>query len=85
MAHTVMEFTFIEFDKNWVRAGTVQYTATAKARLIVVAEDALGAKTTYWFQVNAKEVVLVSWTENLVYIPAKCLKRAKGDNTRCGR
>jgi len=27
------------------------------------------------------EVVLVSWAANLVYIPAKCLKKEPGDKT----
>ena len=85
MAHTVLQFTFIEFDKNWTRAGTVQYIAADKAQLIVVAEGATGVKETYWFQVAKDEVVLVSWDTNLVYIPAKCVRKEPGDKTVCGK
>lgn len=82
--HTVMTFVFVEFDKNWSRAGTVQYTAQSDAQLIVVAEGATGVKTTYWFRVKKNEVVLVSFSANVVYIPARCAKRAAGDKTTCG-
>jgi hypothetical protein len=37
MAHTVLQFLLIEFDKNWTRAGTVLYTAIDKAQLAHVA------------------------------------------------
>ena len=91
--HTVMEFTFAEFDKNLARTflaftlpqeGTVNYTATRTAQLIVVAEDHTGTKTTYWFKIPTGEVVLVSKGENLIYIPAKCSRKARGDLTSCG-
>ena len=85
MAHTVLRFLLIEFDKNWTRAGTVLYTAIDKAQLVVVVEGATGAKDTYLFEVQRGEVVLVSWTANLVYIPAKCVKREPGDKTVYGQ
>lgn len=92
--HTVMEFTFADFDRNLARTflaftnpadGTVNYTATSSAQLIVVAEDKTGTKTTYWFKIPKGEVILVSKGENLIYIPAKCSRRAPGDMTSCGR
>ncbi|MDH3234911.1 MAG: hypothetical protein OEQ29_15430 [Alphaproteobacteria bacterium] len=83
MEHTALEFTFIEFDKNWTRAGTVQYIATSTAQVIVVAEGATGVKTTYWFKVPKNEIVLVSYNTNVAYIPAKCVKKTGGDKTRC--
>jgi hypothetical protein len=85
MTHTVLLFTFIEFDKNWTRAGTVQYTATDTAQLVVVFEGAAGGKETYLFQVARGEVVLVSWDTNLVHIPGKCVKRELGDKTVYGQ
>jgi hypothetical protein len=85
MAHTVLQFTLAEFDKNWTRAGTVQYTATAKALLLVVAEGATGIKQTYTFQITKGEIVLVSWDTNLIYIPAMCAKKESGDTTKCGQ
>jgi hypothetical protein len=81
MAHTVLRFTLIEFDKNWTRAGTVLYTAIDKAQLVVVAEGVTGVKETYLFEVARGEVVLVSWHTNLIYIPAKWLKKDPGDKT----
>jgi hypothetical protein len=81
--NTVMEFTFIEFDENWDRSGTVQYTARDKAMLKVVAEDKTGNKTTYFFRVEKGAVVLVSYSVNLVYIPEKCIRREDGDKTKC--
>jgi hypothetical protein len=80
-----MTFVFIEFDQNWQRGGTVQYIAITNAKLIVVAEDATGMNTTYWFQVNKNEIVYVSYSENLVFIPARCLRKGLGDGTKCGR
>jgi hypothetical protein len=85
MTHTVLQFTLIEFDKNWTRAGTVLYTATDKAQLVVVVEGVTGIKETYLFEVARGEVVLVSWDTNLVYIPAKCVKKEPGDKTVCGQ
>ena len=81
MTHTVLQFILIEFDKNWTRAGTVLYTAVDKAQLVVVTESVTGTKDTYLFEVERGEVVLVSWTANLVYIPAKCVKKEAGDKT----
>lgn len=86
LPQTVMEFTFIEFDKNWNRAPAAQfvmYTAVEPAMLRVVAEDHVGHKTTYTFNVQPKEIVGVSYGENLVYIPARCLERHDGDTTKC--
>ena len=81
MGHTVLKFVLIEFDKNWTRAGTVLYTAIDKAQLVVVVQGVTGAKETYLFEVARGEVVLVSWDTNLVYIPAKWVKKDPGDKT----
>jgi hypothetical protein len=81
MTHTVLKFILIEFDKNWTRAGTVLYTAIDKAQLVVVVEGVTGTKETYLFEVERGEVVLVSWDTNLVYIPARWLKKEPGDKT----
>jgi hypothetical protein len=84
MTHTVLQFKLIEFDKNWTRAGSVLYTAIDKAQVVVVVESITGVKETYLFEVARGEVVLVSWDTNLVYIPAKCVKREPGDKTVYG-
>jgi hypothetical protein len=85
MGQTVLKFILIEFDKNWTRAGTVLYTAIDKAQLVVVVEGGTGVKETYLFEVARGEVVLVSWNTNLVYIPAKCVKKEPGDKTVSGQ
>jgi hypothetical protein len=85
MVHTVLKFVLIEFDKNWTRAETVLYTAIDNAQLVVVVEGVTGVKETYLFEVARGEVVLVSWHTNLVYIPAKCVKRESGDKTVYGK
>ena len=85
MSHTGLRFILIEFDKNWTRAGSVLYTATDKAQLAVVVVCVTGVKETYLFEVARGEVVLVSWDTNLVYIPAKWVKREAGDKTVCGQ
>jgi len=88
LRQTVMEFTFIEFDDNWKRTaaapGAVYTPEKSPAKLWVVAEDHLGNKTTYTFIVE-KDIVGVSYDENLVFIPAKCALREKGDTTRCSK
>ncbi len=85
MAHTVLQFTLIEFDEHWTRAGSVLYTATERAQLVVVAEGVTGIRETYLVEVGRAEVVLVSWDTNLVYIPAKCMKKESGDKTVYGQ
>jgi hypothetical protein len=49
----------------------------------VVTEGSTGGATTYLFENPKKERVWVSIPENLVYIPAKCVKRENGDKTEC--
>ena len=86
LPQTVLEFTFIEFDTNWKRDPTpvgMSYTAIEPATLKVVAEDRNAVKQTYLFSVQPKEIVGVSFAENLVFIPARCTKREKGDTTKC--
>ncbi|NWF54312.1 MAG: hypothetical protein HXY45_05915 [Syntrophaceae bacterium] len=85
MTHTVLQFTLVEFDEHWTRAGSVLYTATDKAQLAVIVEGITGIKETYLFEVERGEVVLVSWDANLVYIPARCTKKETGDKTVYGR
>ena len=84
MAHTVLEFTHLDFDDHWSRAGAVLYTSMADATLTVVTESHTGVKATYFFKVPIREVVYVSVQENLVYIPARCAKKTEGDVTKCG-
>jgi len=61
----------------------VQYTANADNEVLVVAEGATGTKTTYWFKIPTGGEVWVSYSENLVYLPERCVSRGEGDQTRC--
>ena len=51
----------------------------------MIVEGVTGIKETYLFEIARAEVVLVSWDSNLVYIPAKCMKKEPGDKTVYGR
>jgi hypothetical protein len=83
---TIIQFTYIEFDKNWdqVPGGLYfWYTASADAQLLVLRDDPTGLKTTYTFKLAKGAMVEVSWNVNLVYIAARCTKSASGDKTAC--
>jgi hypothetical protein len=85
MANTVIEYRYVQFDDHWttIVAEIVQYTATDDvAEVIVVTEGALAQ--TYWFQVKKGAVVMVPIHKNIIYIPARCLKKTQGDQTTCG-
>lgn len=84
--HTVLEFTYIEFQGDWSRAPWMifaWYKADAAGEVIAVAEGATGAKTTYWYKIPQGDEVWVSYSENLAYIPQRCVRREEGDQTRC--
>jgi hypothetical protein len=49
--------------------------------LLVVAEDEQAVKTTHWFKVPRGVDVWID--RNVIHIPALCVRRATGDNTRC--
>lgn len=84
---TVLEFTLIDFDRNWrvggFLGGFFEYRATDKATLIVVSEGPTAVKTTNWFTVEKDESVLVGHNANIVHVPAKCHRREPGDKTEC--
>ena len=86
---TVIEFRHVDFDKAWKRSisaaeRVVEYTPLAdKAQLQVVTEGATGLAITYFFEIPRNERVWISIPENLVYIPAKCIKKEFGDKTEC--
>ncbi len=83
-SHTVLVFVKLQFLGQWSRfSGTdaVAYNAAKPGQLLVVTEDESAAKTTYWFRLAAGHEVWV--VEDVVHIPAICLKSAPGDQTRC--
>jgi hypothetical protein len=88
MEHTVLVFVSIQFAGAWQRqvGPTVMYKAAGKTdQVLVVTEDVTGPKHTYTFDVKAGEEVWVSYSENLVFIPDRCVKRVADDQTTCKR
>ena len=85
--HTVLEFTYVElrgdwtFNPYWMNVGA--YTADADSEVIAVARDATGAAATYSYKLPQGTNVMISYSENLVYIPTRCAARAEGDQIRC--
>ena len=80
---TVLVFKHIQFLGSWTRwsgVNLIGYTPNRSAQLLVVAEDATGAKTTYWFKVTNEDVWVI---EDVVHIPAICFRSAPGDRTKC--
>ena len=83
-SHTVLVFVKLQFLGVWTRwSGTqmIGYTSGRGAQLMVVTEDQDATKTTYWFKLNPEHDVWVE--ENVVHIPAICVKSARGDETKC--
>lgn len=87
MAFTVLRYVFIDFDDNWdyVLGTRGDYVSTQDgAKMIVVADSASGTKETYFFTLKKD-----SWVRmhdyNVTHIPARCVKKEKGDVTTCKR
>lgn len=87
---TAMQFVYVEFDQNW-QSGNIgqwgkEYHAFSDGALItVVAEDATGTKTTYWYKMKKGAEVWTSANHNIIFIPGVCEKAKKGDNSSCGK
>jgi hypothetical protein len=83
-SHTVLVFVKMQFLGQWSRfSGTQQiaYDVQKVGQLMVVTEDENAAKTTYWFKLDRGHEVWV--VEDVVHIPAICIKSAPGDQIRC--
>ena len=74
-AHTVLVFVKMQFQGQWSRFSLMQQ--------MVVTEDENAAKTTYWFKLATGHEVWV--LEDVVHIPAICIRSVPGDQIRCGR
>jgi hypothetical protein len=71
---------------QWSRFSLVQqigYDVNKGGLLLVVTEDENAAKTTYWFKLATGHEVWV--LEDVVHIPAICIRSVPGDQIRCGR
>jgi hypothetical protein len=74
----------LQFLGQWARWNGTQsigYTSPKAAQLLVVVEDESAAKTTYWFKLDPARDVWVE--EDVVHIPAICLKSASDEQSRC--
>jgi hypothetical protein len=85
MAFTVLRFIFIDFDDSWEHVlGTRgdYHSLKDPAKITLVADSASGDKQTYFFSLKKD-----SWVRmhdyNVVHIPARCVKKEKGDATTC--
>jgi hypothetical protein len=58
------------------------YDVNKSGLLLVVTDDENAAKTTYWFKLATGHEIWV--LEDVVHIPAICLKSAPEDQIRCG-
>lgn len=87
---TAMEFVYVEFDQSWQvgffgQWGQGYTSINDGASVMVVAEDATGTKTTYWYKLKKGVQVWVSANHNIIFIPGVCEKAARGDNSKCGK
>ena len=86
----VIKFVMIDFDDGWDRTmlvtgyANIRYTSIRKgARLAVVFEGATGTMRTYRYQLAAGQEVFV--VDQVIHIPARCLKEEHGNTIKCGK
>lgn len=86
-SHSALAFTRLQFlGQDWTRYSGVSeiiYTPNSDQELLVVTESETGVHTTFWFRVSAHDDVWV--VDNVVHIPAICLRSAEGDQSKCQR
>jgi hypothetical protein len=73
-SHTVLVFVKLQFLGQWTRWSGIQfigYTSGKAAQLLVVTDFKLDPAQDVWVE------------EDVVHIPAICLKSAPGDQARC--
>ena len=85
-----IKFVMIDFDASWKRQyyvtdySFVHYEALRNgAQLMVVFEGATGVMTTFFYQLAKGAEVYV--LNQVIHIPARCIKQAPGNVIRCGR
>lgn len=89
MEFTVLTFAKIQFRGKWKRVLPPTQLITAytplggTAELLVLVESVAGGVFTHEFLITAKELVWVSTQENIIQIPAICIKSVTGDATSC--
>lgn len=84
-SHSSLVFSRLQFlGQDWTRfsgVSEIMYTPNTDQELVVVTEGEAGEYTTFWFRVKAGEDVWV--VDNVVHIPAICLRSAAGDESKC--
>lgn len=84
-SHSSLVFKRLQFlGQDWTRfTGPIEimYTPNTDQEVVVVTEGETGAHTTFWFRVKAGEDVWV--VDDVVHIPAICLRSAAGDESKC--
>jgi hypothetical protein len=85
-----IKFVMLDFDPNWERMpyvtsySFVHYEALKNgARLMVAFEGATGVMMTYMYQLAKGDEVYV--LDQVIHIPARCIKQVPGNAIRCGR
>lgn len=85
-----LKFIILDFDGGWDRHtmvysfANVRYTATGRGgKLAVVVEGPTGTLSTYRYSLAAGQEVLV--IDQVVHIPARCVRQDSGNTIRCGR
>jgi hypothetical protein len=85
-----IKFVMLDFDPNWKRQpyvtsySFVHYEALRDgAQLLVVFEGATGVMTTYQYRLAKGDEVYV--LDQVIHIPARCIKQIHGNAIRCGR
>jgi hypothetical protein len=88
MAFQVLKFVQLDFDEPWKRTvlstgyANVLYSAQRPgAKLAVVTESETGVFETVLFVLKAKDEVYV--VDQVVHIPAKCVRRERGNAIQC--
>lgn len=92
---TVLTYVKLDFQGPWeYYFDTYSFRPVDKrAKLLVVTEAPTGDLVTHWFVVRRRpspnsgvfttDHVIVPREENIVYIPERCVRREKGDHTKC--
>ena len=86
----VIKFVMLDFDENWERTipvssyASILYTVRFAPRAkLAVALEAAGVVTTYRFELDALEEVLV--VDQVVHVPARCTNQEPGNTIRCSQ
>ena len=86
-SHSALVFKRLQFPgQDWTRysgVSEIMYSPNTDQDLVVVTESETGAYTTFWFRVKAGNDVWV--INDVVHIPAICLRSASGDESKCQR